>query len=62
MFTPEGVVSVAIDKDTGQLATDSCPRVYTEVFLAGHEPRETCQTHGSRSFFSRVGAFFGFGR
>lgn len=59
---PEGVVSVAIDKDTGQLATDSCPRVYTEVFLAGHEPRETCQTHGSRSFFSRVGAFFGFGR
>jgi penicillin-binding protein 1B len=59
---PDNVVSVAIDKDTGQLATDSCPRVHTEVFLSGHEPTEACQTHGSRSFFSRVGSFFGFGR
>jgi penicillin-binding protein 1B len=59
---PEGVSFVDIDKDTGQLATGSCPRVYREAFLAGQEPTESCQTHGSNSFFSRFGSFFGLGR
>jgi penicillin-binding protein 1B len=59
---PDGVVFEDIDKDTGQLATPNCPRVYREVFLDGHQPRESCQTHGSNSFFSRFGSFFGLGR
>jgi penicillin-binding protein 1B len=59
---PEGVSFVDIDKGTGQLATGSCPRVYREAFLAGQEPTESCQTHGSNSFFSRFGSFFGLGR
>jgi penicillin-binding protein 1B len=59
---PDGITFVDIDKDTGQVATASCPRVYREAFLEGHEPAGTCQTHGSNSFFSRFGSFFGLGR
>jgi penicillin-binding protein 1B len=59
-FTPPpGVVFVAIDKDTGQLATGQCPRVYHEAFLAGTEPQQSCSEHGGgflsifRDFFQR---------
>jgi membrane carboxypeptidase/penicillin-binding protein len=55
---PPGVVFVAIDKDTGQLATPQCPRVFQEAFLAGTEPKETCSQHGGgfMSIFSSVGS------
>jgi penicillin-binding protein 1B len=43
--TPEGISFVDIDRDTGKLATPSCPRVYREAFLAGTEPTETCAVH-----------------
>ena len=59
---PEGVVFADIDKDTGQLATPNCPRVYKEAFLEGHAPTESCRTHGNNSIFSNIGSFFGFGR
>ena len=59
---PAGITFVDIDKDTGQLATPNCPRVYREAFLAGTEPRQTCQTHGSDNIFSRFGNLLGFGR
>ena len=59
---PDGIVYADIDKDTGQLATPNCPRVYREAFLAGHEPGETCQTHGNDSIFSRIQSFLGIGR
>lgn len=59
---PDGIAFVDIDKDTGQLATANCPRVYREAFLVDHQPTESCQTHGSNSFFSRFGSFFGLGR
>ena len=42
---PEGVVFVDIDRDTGKLATPSCPRIFHEAFLAGTEPTEICQLH-----------------
>lgn len=42
---PDGVVFVDIDRDTGKLATPSCPRVFREAFLAGTEPTEICQLH-----------------
>jgi len=42
---PGGVVLVDIDRDTGKLATPSCPRVFREAFLAGTEPTEICRLH-----------------
>ncbi len=43
--TPDGIVFVDIDRDTGKLATPSCPRVFREAFLSGTEPTETCALH-----------------
>jgi len=42
---PPGVVFEDIDPDTGQLATYLCPRVRREAFIAGTEPRTSCQIH-----------------
>jgi len=39
------VTWVEIDKDTGKLATPTCPRVIREAFLAGSEPLEACELH-----------------
>jgi penicillin-binding protein 1B len=43
---PEGIVTVDIDPETGQLASGMCPRTRGEVFLAGTQPVEPCITHG----------------
>src|SRR6202167_1247672 len=54
-FQPEGVVDVQLDKITNRLATPSCPDDYTIAFIAGTEPRDTCdQTGGVQGFFSRI--------
>jgi penicillin-binding protein 1B len=54
---PTGVVDVQLDKATNRLATASCPDDYTAAFVAGTEPRETCdQQAGVTGFLSR---FFG---
>jgi len=56
---PENITSVAICRLSGKLATDSCreataadgeganngPMVYTEYFVAGTEPTDTCPIH-----------------
>ncbi|HEX6972758.1 MAG TPA: penicillin-binding transpeptidase domain-containing protein, partial [Vicinamibacterales bacterium] len=42
---PEGIVWVDIDRDTGKIATPSCPRVFHEAFLPGTEPTVVCQLH-----------------
>ncbi len=42
---PDGITFVDIDRDTGKLATPSCPRVFHEAFLAGSEPTEPCSLH-----------------
>jgi penicillin-binding protein 1B len=42
---PEGIVFVDIDKETGLLARPGCPKVRTEAFIAGTEPREPCTAH-----------------
>lgn len=44
---PSGISTATIDPETGELATDDCPEVITEVFLAGHEPQAVCSLHGS---------------
>ncbi len=56
---PTGVVDVQLDKATNRLATPTCPDDYTAAFVAGTEPRETCdQQSGVAGLFSR---FFGGG-
>jgi penicillin-binding protein 1B len=52
---PSGVVDVQLDKTTNRLATPSCPETYTAAFVAGTEPRETCdQSTGVGGFFSHL--------
>jgi penicillin-binding protein 1B len=52
---PSGVVDVALDKVTNRLATPTCPDDYTAAFIAGSEPKETCdQAIGSRGILSRI--------
>jgi penicillin-binding protein 1B len=43
---PDGIVAVEIDAETGQLATTSCPKIRTQMFIAGSQPVETCKLHG----------------
>jgi len=52
---PTGVVDVQLDKATNRLATPACPDDYTAAFVAGTEPRETCdQGGGVVGFFNRM--------
>jgi penicillin-binding protein 1B len=51
---PEGVVDVQLDKVTNRLATPSCPDDYTIAFIAGTEPRDTCDQSGTPGLFSRI--------
>jgi penicillin-binding protein 1B len=52
-------VDVQLDKATNRLATPTCPDDYVSAFVAGTEPRDTCdQQAGVAGLFSR---FFGGG-
>ena len=43
---PDGIVTEAIDADTGLIATPACPKVRNQVFIAGTQPVEVCHLHG----------------
>ncbi|HML17050.1 MAG TPA: PBP1A family penicillin-binding protein [Bryobacteraceae bacterium] len=43
---PDGIVTVDIDAESGELATPQCPRVRSQAFIAGTQPVETCHLHG----------------
>jgi penicillin-binding protein 1B len=43
--SPEGIVVVGIDRDTGKVAAAGCPRIFREAFIAGTEPAELCALH-----------------
>ena len=48
-------MDVQLDKITNRLATPTCPDDYVSAFVAGTEPRETCDTQeGMKGFFSRM--------
>jgi penicillin-binding protein 1B len=52
---PTGVVDVDLDKVTNRLATPNCTDDYVSAFIAGTEPRETCdEQSGIKGFFSRM--------
>ena len=55
---PEGIVTVAIDPETGLLATGGCPSPIQECFIAGTEPQEECGAHG-RNLFVRIKRLLG---
>jgi penicillin-binding protein 1B len=42
-YQPDGVVNVQLDKVTNLLATPSCTDTYTAAFIAGTEPKATCE-------------------
>jgi penicillin-binding protein 1B len=45
-FEPaDGVVTMEIDADTGEIATSACPKIRTEVFIAGTQPLQACHLH-----------------
>jgi penicillin-binding protein 1B len=46
---PPGIVQEAVDPQSGQLATTSCPQVEQEYFIAGSEPTEYCNLHGGQN-------------
>jgi penicillin-binding protein 1B len=51
---PEGVVNLTIDKITNRIATASCPDDFEAAFIAGTEPRETCDQSPVGAFFSKI--------
>jgi penicillin-binding protein 1B len=53
---PSGVVDVRIDKITNRLSTAACPQAVTVAFIAGTEPRDTCeqQPGDHRNFFQKL--------
>ncbi len=52
---PMGVVDVQLDKVTNRLATPKCPDDYVAAFIAGTEPRDTCDLqNGMGGFISRI--------
>lgn len=44
---PEGIVTQDIDAETGELASPGCPRIRSEVFIAGTQPVTICRLHGN---------------
>ncbi len=44
---PPEIKTALIDPETGLLATEYCPEVFTEVFRQGEEPVEICKLHQS---------------
>jgi len=45
---PPGIVKRKICKQTGLLATESCPKVTEEIFIAGTQPIDSCSFHRLR--------------
>ena len=42
---PDGITFATIDPLNGKLANPSCPKTFTESFLAGTEPTVQCDLH-----------------
>lgn len=42
---PDGIVTVEVDAETGELATAACPKVRSEVFISGTQPVQLCHLH-----------------
>ncbi|MGZ4789751.1 MAG: penicillin-binding transpeptidase domain-containing protein, partial [Terriglobales bacterium] len=57
---PDGVIDVRIDKATNRLSTPNCPDAYAVAFIAGTEPKDTCEQADHKNIFQKIfGAFNG---
>jgi penicillin-binding protein 1B len=52
--SPNGVVTIALDKTTNLVATTSCPEDYNSAFVEGSEPKETCDHADQRNIFQKI--------
>jgi penicillin-binding protein 1B len=43
---PDGITTVEVDPLSGELATATCPKPKSEVFIAGTQPQTLCHLHG----------------
>jgi penicillin-binding protein 1A len=53
----QGCGDVAVALDTGQIEHKSM--IYTEYFIRGKQPTDTCPLHGGSSFMDRLAGIFG---
>lgn len=51
---PDGVVDVRLDKTTNRLATPNCPDDYAVAFIAGTEPKDTCDGSDHKNIFQKI--------
>jgi len=51
---PDGIVSAQIDPESGMLATPSCPKTITEVYISGTQPVSSCPLHGGGQSITNV--------
>jgi len=51
---PPGVMQVAVDPETGEVAHAGCPTHVTEVFIAGTEPQAFCALHSTAAAEERA--------
>jgi len=59
---PDGVIDVRIDKVTNRLSTPNCPDAYAVAFIAGTEPKDTCEQGDHKNVFQKIfGVFTGDG-
>ncbi|MEW6051013.1 MAG: PBP1A family penicillin-binding protein [Candidatus Zixiibacteriota bacterium] len=48
---PEGIVHLDVCTESGELATDRCRNVRTDVFAEGNQPTVACHLHPSRGMY-----------
>jgi penicillin-binding protein 1B len=58
---PSGVVGVKLDKATNLISTAACPDAYYAAFVAGTEPKETCE-HSSAGLRGLIEHLTGLGQ
>jgi len=51
---PDGVIDVRLDKATNLLSTASCPDAYDVAFIAGTEPKDTCDHSDHKNIFQKI--------
>src|SRR6185312_7786983 len=51
---PDGIVTIDIDPLSGMPATPSCPKVRSEVYIAGTQPVGQCPLHGGRQGITNI--------
>jgi hypothetical protein len=51
---PNGIVTIDIDPLSGMPATPQCPKVRSEVYIAGTQPVGLCPLHGGRQGITNI--------